>query len=104
MERLQDLFLDLATDAEQLDFPVIYAIAREGRAGLIPIRLRSRPDLRPLFDTILREIPAPDVDPEAPAQMLVASLDYDPHRGRIAIGRIQRGTHPRRRHAGPRWA
>jgi GTP-binding protein len=85
----QDLFLDLATDADQLEFPVIYAIAREGRAGLAPDDLG--PDLRPLLDTILREVPAPSADPDAPAQLLVASLDYDSHRGRIAIGRVHRG-------------
>jgi len=92
MERLQDLFLELATDADQLEFPVIYAIAREGRAGLEPDPATLEPDLRPLFETIVREVPPPAVDPHGAAQMLVASLDYDAHRGRIAIGRIQRGT------------
>ena len=92
MERLQDLFLELATDADQLEFPVLFAIAREGRAGTDPDPAKLAPDLRPLFETIVREVPPPDVDPEGPAQMLVASLDYDPHRGRIAIGRVQRGT------------
>jgi GTP-binding protein len=92
MERLQDLFLELATDADQLEFPVLFAIAREGRAGTEPDVALLAPDLRPLFETIVREVPPPDVDPHGPAQMLVASLDYDLHRGRIAIGRIQRGT------------
>ncbi len=86
----QDLFLDLATDAEQLDFPVVYTIARDGRAGRSPDGLAQ--DLRPLLDAILGEIPAPKVDLDGPFQMLVASLDYDTHRGRIAIGRIHRGT------------
>jgi GTP-binding protein len=86
----QDLFLDLATDAEQLDFPVVYTIARDGRAGRSPDGLA--PDLRPLLDAIVQEIPAPHVDADAPVQLLVASLDYDPHRGRIAIGRVHRGT------------
>jgi GTP-binding protein len=85
----QDLFLDLATDADQLDFPVLYTIAREGRAGHTPEELA--PDLRPLLEAILREIPAPAADPEAPCQLLIASLDYDNHRGRIAIGRVHRG-------------
>ncbi|MFN8663506.1 MAG: translational GTPase TypA [Thermomicrobiales bacterium] len=92
MERLHDLFLELATDADQLEFPVLFAIAREGRAGFEPEVEKLAPDLRPLFETIVREVPAPDVDVDGPAQMLVASLDYDAHRGRIAIGRIQRGT------------
>jgi GTP-binding protein len=85
----QDLFLDLASDAEQLEFPVIYTIAREGRAGRSPDGLAQ--DLRPLLDAILEEIPAPLVELEAPLQLLVASIDYDAHRGRIAIGRVHRG-------------
>jgi GTP-binding protein len=92
IERLHDLFLELATDPEQLEFPVLYAIAREGRAGFDPDVATLAPDLRPLFETIVREVPPPEVDPHGPARMLVASLDYDPHRGRIAIGRVQRGT------------
>ena len=92
IERVHDLFLELATDPEQLEFPVLYTIARDGRAGATPDPAALAPDLRPLLDTIVRTIPAPDVDPEGPAQMLVASLDYDTHRGRIAIGRVQRGT------------
>ncbi|HMM42046.1 MAG TPA: translational GTPase TypA [Thermomicrobiales bacterium] len=89
VSQTQDLFLDLAIDAEQLDFPVIYAIAKQGRAGLAPDDLA--PDLAPLFDTIVDHIPAPVVDLDGPLQLQVASLDYNPHRGRIAIGRIRRG-------------
>ncbi|MGI8477687.1 MAG: translational GTPase TypA [Thermomicrobiales bacterium] len=85
----QDLFLDLATHSDQLEFPVVYTIARDGRAGRSPDSLEH--DLRPLLDTILEQIPAPLVDIDGPAQMLIASLDYDTHRGRIAIGRINRG-------------
>jgi GTP-binding protein len=85
----QDLFLELATDAEQLDFPVLYAIGRDGRAGHAPDALAD--DLVPLFDTILEHVPAPGGDPEAPFQLMVASLDYDPHLGRIALGRVGRG-------------
>jgi GTP-binding protein len=86
----QDLFLDLATDADQLDFPVLYTIAREGRAGESPENLQD--DLRPLLDAILNQIPAPVTDQSAPARLLIASLDYDNHLGRIAIGRIHSGT------------
>jgi GTP-binding protein len=89
LERVNDLFLELATDSEQLEFPVIYAIAREGRAGFDPANLET--DLQALFETIVNVVPAPTVDIDGPAQMLVASLDYDTHRGRIAIGRINRG-------------
>ncbi len=89
----QDLFLDLATDASQLDFHVLYTIAREGRAGFQPDALAA--DLRPLMDTIISDVPAPSGNADGPFQMLVASLDYDSHRGRIVIGRIQRGrVHP----------
>ena len=90
LTEVHDLFLDLATDADQLDVPIVYTIARDGRAGLSPDVLG--PDLRPLFDTILTEIPPPTTDVDAPFQMQIASLDFDLHRGRIAIGRINRGA------------
>ncbi|HUG16661.1 MAG TPA: translational GTPase TypA [Thermomicrobiales bacterium] len=89
VSRTQDLFLDLAIDADQLDFPIIYTIAKEGRAGHTPDGLES--DLRPLLEAILHVIPAPLADSEGPVQLQIASLDYNPHRGRIAIGRVNRG-------------
>jgi GTP-binding protein len=85
----QDLFLELATSAEQLDFPVIYAIAREGVARYAPED--DNADLVPLFETILAHVPAPVVDDEAPFQLLVTALDYDDYKGKYAIGRITRG-------------
>src|SRR5579885_816745 len=85
----QDLFLDLATDESQLDFPVIYAVAKQGTATLDPNVPGT--DLRPLFDAILRYIPAPVADVDAPLQLLVTTLDYDDCRGKIAVGRIFRG-------------
>ncbi len=90
LELINDLFLDLAVEPEQLEFPVLYAIARDGKAGFSPDSLQ--PNLQGLLDTILNVVPAPVVDEEAPFQMRVTSLDYDAHRGRIAIGRIHRGT------------
>ena len=90
IELTHDLFLDLATESHQLEFPVIYTIAKQGRAGFAPDDLQD--DLRPLLDTIVETIPAPIVDAEAPVQLLVGSLDYDAHRGRIAIGRVHRGV------------
>lgn len=90
LEFVNDLFLDLAVDESQLEFPVLYAIGRAGRAGYAPDALED--DLRPLMETILNVVPAPKADLDAPFQMLVTSLDYDSHRGRIAIGRINRGT------------
>jgi len=83
-----DLFIELGATDEQADFPVIYAVATAHRAGLTP---EIGPDLQPLFNTILKEIPAPVVDPDAPLQMLVTSLDYNSYRGLTAIGRIFAG-------------
>ncbi|MCX8125974.1 MAG: EF-Tu/IF-2/RF-3 family GTPase, partial [Dehalococcoidia bacterium] len=85
----QDLFLELATEPEQLDFPVIYAIGREGVASTDPKDLGH--SLVPLFEALVDHVPPPLVE-EGPFQMLVASLDYDSHKGRIAIGRIFRGS------------
>jgi GTP-binding protein len=85
-----DLFIDLGATDEQADFPVIYTIALEGRAGYQPETLG--PDLRPLFDTILDRLPPPQVEPEQPPRLLVTSLAYDNYIGRIAIGRLWSGT------------
>ncbi|TVR74209.1 MAG: translational GTPase TypA [Sphaerobacteraceae bacterium] len=86
---VQDLFLELATDTDQLDFPVLYAIAKEGKSGYAPDALQD--NLLALLNTIVEHVPAPGGDPEGPFQMLIASLDYDTHRGRIVIGRVRRG-------------
>jgi GTP-binding protein len=83
-----DLFVELGATDAQADFPVVYAIATTGQAGLTP---QLEPDLRPLFDTILREIPCPTVDMDAPLQILVTALDYDSYRGLTAIGRVFAG-------------
>ncbi len=89
VEWTQDLFLELATTEAHLDFPILYAIARDGVAMYHP---GDEPlDLGPLFDTIVNTIPAPVVDTEAPLQMLVAALDHDDYKGKYAIGRIVRG-------------
>ena len=85
----QDLFLELATRDDQLDFPVIYTIAREGIARLHPDD--SNMDLEPLFATIITHVPAPVVDEDGPFQLLVTALDYDDYKGKYAIGRITRG-------------
>ncbi len=84
----QDLFLELATSADQLDFPVLYASARDGIAVTEPGA--EGKDLVPLFECILQQVPPPVIE-EGPLQMLVCSLDYDSYRGKIAIGRIFRG-------------
>lgn len=88
VRKTQDLFLELATTVEQLDFPVIYASARKGWAAEEPgVEGTS---LIPLFEAIINHVPPPVVE-EGSFQMLVSSLDYDSHVGRIAIGRIFRG-------------
>lgn len=88
----QDLFLELATDAEQLEFPVVYAIAKEGKAALTPEETLTAPDLGPLFETILENVPPPLIEDDAPLQLLVTSLDYNTHLGRIGVGRVSRGV------------
>jgi GTP-binding protein len=88
LSMVQDLFLELATSDEQLDLSVIYASGREGWATLDPNEKGT--DLIPLFEMILKEVPPPAIE-EGPFQMLVSNLDYDTHKGKIAIGRIWRG-------------
>jgi GTP-binding protein len=86
----QDLFLELATKDEQLDFPVLYAIAREGIARLDPNDTNQ--DLGPLFEAIIHHVPAPVIEEDGPFQMLVTTLDYDDYKGKYAIGRVHRGS------------
>ena len=83
-----DLFIELGASDEQADFPVIYAKATTGQAGTHP---DLGPDLQPLFDVILRHIPAPKVDADAPLQLLVTTLGYNEYRGVTAVGRIFAG-------------
>ena len=90
VEMVQDLFLELATEPEQLDFPILYSSARQGYATTDPTT--PKPDMQALFDAILEFVPAPLGDPEAALQMLVAALDYDNYLGQVAIGRVSRGT------------
>ena len=90
VEKVQDLFLELATEAEQLDFPVVYASARQGYATAEPNSPGE--DMKPLFDAILESVPPPTGDPAAPLQMLVAALDYDNYLGQVSIGRVSNGT------------
>ncbi|MGB5628098.1 MAG: translational GTPase TypA [Woeseiaceae bacterium] len=84
-----DLFDRLGATDQQLDFPIIYASALEGYAGL-ESSVRSG-DMSPLFETIVKHVPCPDVDAEGPLQLQVSSLDYDTYTGLLGIGRIRRG-------------
>lgn len=90
LSKTHDLFLELATHEDQLDFPVLYAIGREGKAGMTEQEARDSQNLEPLFEEIISFIPAPTVA-EGPLQILVTSLDFDSHKGKHIIGRISRG-------------
>ncbi|HSG66562.1 MAG TPA: GTP-binding protein, partial [Gammaproteobacteria bacterium] len=90
LNEIYDLFIDLDASEDQLDFPVLYAVARDGIAKR-KVEDESS-DLRPLFETIVEHFPAPKGDPEAPLQLLVANLDYNDYLGRMAIGRVFAGT------------
>jgi GTP-binding protein len=89
-DEVLELLLELEADAAQLDAPVVYASAREGVATLDmdvpPI------DLTPLFEAIVRHVPAPPSKADAPFQMLISTIDHSPYLGRLGIGRIERGT------------
>jgi GTP-binding protein len=90
VNEVYELFLDLDADESQIDFPIVYANAREGRAGFAPDELA--PDLQPLVETLLATVPAPSYDPEHPLQALVTNLDASPYVGRLALLRVQHGT------------
>ncbi len=85
-----DLFIELGATDEQAEFPVVYAIGLDGRAGYTPTTLQD--DLTPLFETIVKYIAPPVVEPDQPARMLVTTLDYDNYKGQIAIGRLRSGV------------
>ncbi len=85
-----ELFMELGATAEQIDFPVVYASARDGFSGLDPENLGT--DMTALFDTILSTVPAPQGDETEPLQILFSTIDYDDYVGRIGIGRVERGT------------
>ncbi len=90
VDEILELLIDLDATDEQLDSPMLFCSGRQGTASYSPDIVGT--DLKPLFDTILEYIPEPEMDTEAPFQMLVSSIDYNEYVGRIAIGRIERGT------------
>ena len=90
VDEVLELLMDLDATDEQLDSPTLFCSGRQGTASYSPDVVGT--DLVPLFETILEYIPAPECDTEAPFQMLVSSIDYNDFVGRIAIGRIERGT------------
>ena len=89
LSAVQDLFLELATDPDQLDFPVLYTSARNHYA--LTEEGDTPKDMAPLFDAIVDRVPPPIADPDAPLQLLVAALDYDNYLGQVAVGRVSRG-------------
>ena len=89
-DEVLELFMDLGADDDQLDFPVVYCAARDGIAKLD--MADDSKDLEPLMDMLIKEIPAPKGDAEGPLQMMVTTLEADEYVGKVAIGRIMRGT------------
>jgi len=93
IQKLDDLFLELATDESQLNFPTLYAIARFGRVfNELPENLETPGTVEPLLQAIQTYIPSPNVEPQKPFKLLISSLDYDDHLGRIIIGKIHSGS------------
>ena len=90
LDETLELFLELGANDQQIDFPVVYTSAREGKSGLSPDDLTD--SMVPLFDTILSTIPAPQMDTDLPLQILFSAIDYDDYVGKIGIGRIERGV------------
>ena len=90
LDEILELFIELDANDQQLEFPVVYTDARLGTASLDHKAEGS--NLKPLFDLIIENIPAPTGDPNAPLQMVASMIDYDPYLGRQAVGRIQRGS------------
>lgn len=90
VDEVLDLFIELGADDDQLEFPVVYASARDGYATLDPNTPGT--DMTPLFEAIIKEVPAPQGDLDGEMQILFSNIDYDEYVGRIGIGRVERGT------------
>jgi len=89
VDEILELFMELGADDEQLDFPVVYASAKEGYASLEPDGTSK--NLEPLFDMIIDHVPAPEGEPDGSLQILISNIDYDEYVGRIGVGRVERG-------------
>ena len=90
LDEVYELFLDLDATDEQIEFPVLYTVGRDGTAGESPEEMTG--DFRPLFEALVQTIPPPRADPAAPLRVLVSTLDYNDYVGRLAIGRVVSGT------------
>jgi GTP-binding protein len=91
LDQTFDLFVTLGASDKQADFPVIYASAKQGKAGLTN-DLGAMTDIRTLFETVVKEIPAPVADDQGPLQVSIANVSYDNYKGKMGLGRIVRGT------------
>ncbi len=90
IDEVLDLFIELGADEEQIEFPVVYASGRNGYAFIN--EGDEKTDLKPLFETIINEVPAPKGDENGPLQVLISNIDYDEYIGRIGVGRVERGS------------
>ncbi len=90
VDEVLDLFIELGADDSQIEFPVVYASGKSGYAYINDSD--SKENLKPLFETIINEIPAPKGDIDAPLQILISNIDYDDYIGRIGVGRVERGV------------
>ena len=89
VDEVLDLFIELGADDDQLEFPVVYASGRDGVSSLDPYEMGT--DMKPLFEKIVTEIPAPQGDVDGDLQILISNIDYDEYVGRIGVGRVERG-------------
>lgn len=90
VDEVLDLFIELGADDDQLEFPVVYASGRDGVSSLDPSDMGT--DMKPLFEQIVNEIPAPQGDIDGDLQLLISNIDYDEYVGRIGVGRVERGS------------
>ena len=91
LDKIIELFIELGANNEQLNFPIVYAAAKLGKAGLAP-ELEKMTDLKPVFETVLKYVPEPKANADGPLQMMITSISYDNYKGKIGIGRIYQGT------------
>ncbi len=92
VDEILELFMELDATDEQLDSPFVFASAKLGKAALDPDEALNAENMKPLFDTIIEHIPAPEGDPDADLQMLVTTIDYNEYVGKIGIGKIENGS------------
>ena len=93
VSKIYDLFLELASHEDQLDFPIVYAVGRAGKAWTrVPANIEEPADFTAIFDAIVQTVPQPQADNSGLFQMLVSALDWDSHKGKYAMGRVRKGS------------